>query len=209
MINNIGFGMLLMGICFSVLGLFGTLLGTLQARLTGNRRQAGLRVERPRFLSCSILSVGVGLVLSIVGSILTGSYAKETTLNYAGFGILLAGIAVLTLGMSGTAVTLVKGMWNLNKRIESEPRSIYGSIWAIGIGAMLLITGSLIAGSYAKTSLMNYSGFGMLLAGTGVFAYGLFETARFSTMGFLSGAWNISREQSDMLPRMKVSGLEL
>jgi hypothetical protein len=134
---------------------------------------------------------------------LTGSYAKETTLNYAGFGILLTGIAVLTLGMSGTAVTLVKGMWSLNKRIESEPRILYGSIWAIGMGAMLLITGSLIAGSYAKTSLMNYSGFGMLLAGTGVFAYGLIGTARFSTMGFLSGAWNISREQSAMLPRMK------
>jgi len=34
---------------------------------------------------------------------------------------------------------------------------------------------------------MNYSGFGMLLSGTGVFVYGLFETARFSALGYLSG----------------------
>lgn len=33
---------------------------------------------------------------------------------------------------------------------------------------------------------MNYTGFGMLLAGTGVFVYGLFETARLYAMGYLN-----------------------
>ncbi len=51
---------------------------------------------------------------------------------------------------------------------------------------MLLINGSLVASSYAKNTLMNYAGFGMLLAGTGVFVYGVFETARISATGYLS-----------------------
>jgi len=33
---------------------------------------------------------------------------------------------------------------------------------------------------------MNYAGFGMLLSGTAVFAYGMFETARMSAMGYLN-----------------------
>jgi hypothetical protein len=54
---------------------------------------------------------------------------------------------------------------------------------------MLIANGSLIASSYAKSSLLNYAGFGILLAGTGVFVYGLFETARIfatSAMGYLN-----------------------
>src|SRR5208283_6085896 len=81
-----------------------------------------------------------------------------------------------------------------------EPRIILGSVWAIGIGSMLIITGSLIASSYAKNTLMNYSGFGTLLAGTGIFVYGIFETARFSTMGYLNGKWICTTEQKEELP---------
>jgi hypothetical protein len=203
MMNGLGFGMLLTGICFFVLGIFGTVLGTLQGRLTGRRRRAGLKVDRPRFLYSSILSIGVGLVLIIVGSIVAGSFAKQTMFNYVGFGTLLVGVAVLTLGMSGAVVTILKSNWDQTGARGTEPQVMLGSIWAIGIGAMLLITGSLIASSYAKNSLMNYSGFAMLLSGTGVFVYGLFETARFSTIGLLSGKLTGHREQRDNLPRLK------
>ncbi len=199
-INGAGFGMLLTGICFFVLGIFGTLLGMLQTNLNKNRK-VGIRVDRPRFLTYSILSVGIGIVLTVIGSIVAGSYAKETIMNYTGFGTLLIGAAILSLGMSGTAVTILKSNWRLNENCgDREPRIILGSVWAIGIGSMLLITGSLIASSYAKNSLMNYSGFGMLLAGTGVFVYGIFETARFSTMGYLSGKWTCRTEQKETLP---------
>ncbi|MGA2385495.1 MAG: hypothetical protein ABSG33_03060 [Candidatus Bathyarchaeia archaeon] len=201
--NVDGFRMLLVGICFFVLGIFGTLLGTLQANLNRNRRQAGLRGACPRSLSSSILSIGVGLALIIVGSIVAGSAAKETITNYTGFGMLLVGIATLTLGMSGTAVTIVKSILDLNKEDSDEGRPVLGSIWAIGIGVMLLIIGSLIAGSYAKTTTMNYSGFGLMLSGTGIFVYGLFETARFSAMGYLSGRWAGNREKSDSEPRAR------
>src|SRR5208282_4163978 len=121
-------------------------------------------------------------------------------MNYAGFGMLLIGVAILSIGMSGTVVTILKSNWSLNgKRSDTEPRIILGSVWAIGIGSMLIITGSLIASSYAKNTLMNYSGFGMLLAGTGVFVYGIFETVRFSTMGYLNGQWTVHTEQKEKL----------
>src|SRR5208282_4910276 len=105
-----------------------------------------------------------------------------------------------SLGTSGTFVTILKSNWSLNGNRGSEPKIILGSIWAIGIGSMLIITGSLLASSYAKNTLMNYSGFGLLLAGTGVFVYGIFETARFSTMGYLSGKWTGRTEQKGELP---------
>lgn len=201
--NLAGFGTLLTGICFFVLGVFGTLLGIMQERLSHQRIQGGLRVDKPRFFSFRILSIGVGLVFMIVGSIVAGAYAKETTLNFAGFGLLLAGVAILTLGMSGTAVSIVKSTWKLNEDNEAEPGLILASIWGVGIGATLIITGSLIAGSYAKNSLMNYSGFGMLLTGTGVFVYGLFETVRLSAMGYLSGNRVAAWDLNDKIPDLK------
>ncbi len=197
-VNFAGFGMLLTGISCFVLGIFGSLLGILQTQLIKNKRQSTIK---PNVLINSILSVGIGIVFTLIGSILAGCYAKETIMNYAGFGMLLTGIAILSIGISGTVVAVIKSSLNLNgNRHYSEPRIILGSIWAIGIGSMLIITGSLIAGSYAKNSLMNYSGFSMLLAGTGVFVYGVFETARFSTMGYLSGKWTRSAEQKEKLP---------
>ena len=51
---------------------------------------------------------------------------------------------------------------------------------------MLLIIGSILSGMYEKNSFMNYTGFALLLAGTGVFIYGMFETAKISAMGYLS-----------------------
>src|SRR5208283_3029283 len=69
-INESGFGMLLAGICFFVLGVFGSLLGMLQTNLSKSRKQAGIRVDKPRFLTYSMLSVGIGIVFTVIGSIL-------------------------------------------------------------------------------------------------------------------------------------------
>jgi hypothetical protein len=191
-INGAGFGMLLTGICVFVLGIFGTALATLQTRLNETEKQSGVKVDKPRFLFYSILSIGIGIVLTVIGFIVAGSYAKETILNYTGFGMLLVGIAIFSLGISGTAIAILNNRWCLTGKRTSEgrPRVLLGGIWAIGIGSMLFINGSLIASSYAKNTLMNYSGFGMLLAGTGVFVYGIFETARISAMGYFSSRRN-------------------
>jgi hypothetical protein len=191
-LNYSGFEMLLSGICVFVLGICGTALATLT---TGVPRTAAgplgtsmLKIEKSKALFSSIMCMGIGLVLVVVGCIIADSYARETDMNFIGFGMMLSGVFVLGLGTIGTIVTFLRNRWHLTQRglNEYEPRVMLGSIWAMGIGSMLIITGSLIASSYAKNSLMNYAGFGMLLMGTGVFVYGIFETARFSAMGYMT-----------------------
>ncbi len=186
-INDSGFGMLLTGICVFVLGFFGTMLATLQTRINQDEAPFSFKVDRPRLLFSSILSMGIGTALTIIGSTMSRSYAKETLMNYTGFGLLLTGIAILSIGISGAVAEILKNGWYLNRRpCEDQPRIMFGSIWAIGMGSMLVIIGSLLAGSYEKSSLMNFTGFGMLLGGTGVLVYGIFETARISAMDLLS-----------------------
>jgi len=185
LINAAGFGTMLGGICISVLG-FGMMLTTIKTH-NHNPKIVGHKVDRPKFLFPSTLSIGIGTTLTIIGSIISRSYAKETMINYTGFGILLIGIAILSIGISGTVVAVLKNHWGLDgKRCPNEPRVLLGSIWAIGVGSMLVVVGSLLAGSFEKNSTLNFAGFGMLLAGTGAFVYGVFDTARISAIDFLN-----------------------
>ncbi len=184
-VNDAGFLMLLVGACVSLVGISTTMLTTLKIRRAIPEKVGSDIVGKPR-AQLGKLSIAMGILVIIAGSIVAGNYHKDTILNYVGFGTLLTGIAILSIGISKTVVSIFKNRLNLDAFTgEHEPRVVLGSIWAIGIGAMLVINGSLIASSYAKTTLMNYAGFGMLLAGTGVFVYGMFETARISAMGYL------------------------
>ena len=106
----------------------------------------------------------IGLVLAIIGSIVAGSYAKDTATNYAGFGMLLVGIAAFVTGVCSTATASVE-----NRLRKEAPECISGSrpptlclgIWAIGAGMVLSVIGSILASTYAKTSSVNSVGFGM------------------------------------------------
>jgi hypothetical protein len=190
LINNVGFWALLGGICVFVVGFFGTMLATVRTKISQNEPEPGasLKGKTPRFLYSGIAAMAVGTALTVIGAIIGRSYAKETILNYAGFGMQLAGIAALSICVTGIVATILKNRWLLKGKLTGveELHVELGSIWAIGIGAMLVIIGSLLAGSYEKSSLMNYAGFGTLLAGTGVLVYGIFETARISVVGFLN-----------------------
>jgi len=185
-INATGFGMMLGGISISVLGFFVMMFSTIRTH-NHDRKIVGHRVYGPRFLFPSIISIGFGTVLTIIGSIISRSYAKETMINYTGFGTLLLGIAILSIGISGALVAILKNRWGLDgKRCPNEPRVLLVSIWAIGVGSMLIVVGSLLAGSFEKNTILNFAGFGMLLAGTGAFVYGVFDTARISAIDFLN-----------------------
>lgn len=188
MINTAGFAMMLTGICVSVLGAFGAALGLLKIELNKKKNQLGIKVDRPRILFFSILSMGIGIVLFVIGSILANAYEKQSIMNYVGFVMLLSGVAILSLGISGTVASTLRSRLELDEECEGDyrPSVILGSIWAIGIGSMLIINGSLIASGYEKSTLMNYAGFAMLLVGTGVFVYGVFETARMTATGYLN-----------------------
>jgi hypothetical protein len=200
-INEVGYWSLLTGTGVFLFGVAGAAIITLKLR----KKRSGVKVAKPRFLFSSILLVGVAVALVIIGSILAGSYAKESIMNYAGFGTLLVGIAILSIGVAKTVVTTLKNRIYPNGKIGGKPRLIFGSIWAMSIGLMLLINGSLIASAYAKETLMNYSGFGMLLAGTSVFVYGLFETARISAMGYFSKRDSASLDMERLKQKEKLS----
>ena len=165
--------------------LFGV-AGTAIIGLKQRRNRSCVKVARPRGVSNTVL-IGIGVALVIAGFIVASSYAKESLLNYAGFATLLTGIAVVSVGAAKMVVAILKKrVYPDGKVDENKPRLIFGSIWAMSIGLMLLINGSLIAASYEKNSIMNCAGFGILLAGTSVFVYGLFETARISATGYFS-----------------------
>jgi len=190
-INTAGFGMLLMGIAVFIVGIAGAALGTVRIELNQNKK-VDTDLGIPKIVFFDIVSIGMGVISIVIGSILAGSFEKESLMNYMGFSILIFGVAILSLGASGTVVAILKFRLTLNEFTkEIRPGIILGSIWAIGIGAMLFINGSLISSSYAKNTLMNNAGFVMLLAGTGVFVYGMFETARISATGYLSNRQNI------------------
>ncbi len=191
LMNLAGFGMLLLGIAVFMVGISGTALGIVRIELNQNRKTAA-RVAMPKIMLFDIVAICIGVVFLVTGYILAGSFEKETLMNYTGFSVLILGVAILCLGASGTVVAILKFRLSLNDLGPNVKSGIIlGSIWALGIGAMLLINGSLIASSYEKNSLMNNAGFAMLLAGTGVFVYGMFETARISAMGLLSNKNNI------------------
>ncbi len=200
LMNTMGFGMLLAGIGVSVLGLSSAALGTVRIELNHDQQS---KVKAPRMLFFNIVALGLGVVFLVVGTILSGSYAKETLLNDSGFGMLISGVAVLCLGASGTAVAMLQARFYSANEDTTEPpsRRIFGSIWAIGIGTMLLIIGLILTGNYEKSSMMNYAGFGMLLSGAGVFVYGLFETAKASAMGYLN--YRLTRSSVKQAPRFE------
>lgn len=189
-INEVGYWSLWTGTGIFLFGVAGTAIIGLKRRPKQPRIKGakGVKVaKRSGGGFSNILFIAVAVALVIAGFIVAGSYAKESLMNYAGFATLLTGIAVLSVGVARLVVAILKKrMYPDGKVGGNEPRLIFGSIWAMSIGLMLLINGSLIAGSYEKNSLMNASGFGMLLAGTSVFVYGLFETARIATMGYFS-----------------------
>jgi hypothetical protein len=185
--NSAGFIMLLTGIGVFVLGLSGAAVGAIRIELQIGKK-SGSNVNLPKILFFDIGSIGVGVMLIILGLILTHNYVKQNSLNFAGFGMEITGIAVLSMGASGTGVAFLRSRIESGglKLREINPRAVMGSVWAIGLGVMLLLIGSTLSNSYAKSTLMNFTGFAMLLIGTAAFLLGGFETARFAATNYLN-----------------------
>jgi hypothetical protein len=160
-INYVGFGMLLSGIAILVIGLFGTVAKALKNYLERKETHVGIKVDIPKILFSSIWSIGVGIALTIIGSILGSSYEKETIMNYAGFGMQLAGIAVFVLSAFETARTSANIYMN-NKRAHIKlgiKANESFSQRARNFWKYLITTHSLynIAGIMGATSLLFFS----------------------------------------------------
>jgi len=186
LINDIGYITLLSGTAVFIVALSAMTITTI--KVLRSETPQTTKTKKPNNKRLRTILITTGIILTLSGSILATSYEKQTTLNYTGFGTLLAGIAILSIGITQTVVKIYRERWKLNQIYcdEKEPRIVLGNIWAIGIGAMIAINGSLTASAFEKTSILNYAGFGMLLAGIGIFIYGFFETARISAMGYIN-----------------------
>ena len=90
--NYLGFGMFLAGIAAIVFGGFGVVLTFLR------------EVKQQKVSSRGVWVIASGLSSFILGSILGSSFAKFSFENYLGFGMLLAGIALMIIGVVGTTV---------------------------------------------------------------------------------------------------------
>lgn len=188
LINDIGYMILLSGTGVFIIALSAMTITTVKVLRSETPQTTPTNQTTQKNKHLRTILVTLGIILTLSGSILAACYEKQTTLNYTGFGILLTGIAILSVGITQTAVMIYRERWKLNQIYcdENKPRIVLGNIWAIGIGAMIAINGALIGNSFEKTTLLNYAGFGMLLAGIGVFIYGFFETARISAMGYIN-----------------------
>lgn len=200
LINNVGFITLLVGITIAVLGFFGATIAALRI-LEHNGIKTNQRYKL-EFFTPVIAVMTAGTTLTVIGSILTRSYAKLTLTSDVGYCMLLAGIAVLGICVTATVVAIVKARLDLYCKLLGTEKAHVSlvSIWAIGVGAMLILIGGLLAGAYEKSSILNYTGFGMLLSGTGVFVYGFFETARISLLDFVDRRNKVEYNKIDNKP---------
>ena len=66
---------------------------------------------------------------------------------------------------------MVKSTGSAARTKENGQQALSGKAKLILVGLVLAIIGSVISGSYAKATLTNYTGFGMLLTGIAVFVF--------------------------------------
>ncbi len=119
-------------------------------------------------LSNKARAIVIGIVLAIIGHLISGSFAKETLTNYTGFILLVLGIIIFVVGTFATATTSYKT--HLNKQTPTnvnagKTKILFFSVWLIGIGIILAVVGSVLGSAFAKTSMINSVGYQLLLVG--------------------------------------------
>jgi hypothetical protein len=94
-------------------------------------------------LPSSMTAIAAGLILPLIGSVLSSNWARDTLINYVGFGMVLAGISIFVFGIVGTATKTLKACLDkktpagskvntaglLNRRICSRRRDCSGAYW--------------------------------------------------------------------------------
>ena len=148
-------------------------------------------------LPSSMTAIATGLILTLIGSVMSSNWARDTMINWVGFGMVLVGIGIFVFGIFGTAAKTLKV--RLDQKTPAcikvnTIRALIRRIWAVGVRIVLFIIGSIVGSCYAKETMLNYAGFGLQLAGIAFLVLGAFETARISANIYVS-----SKRASDML----------
>ena len=202
--NYAGFGMLLVGIAAFVVGSCSMASANIENRLRRDLPSMCSEGRRPP-ICVSIWLIGVGIILGVIGSILANTYARESIINMTGFGMLLVGIGIFMVGLSGTALGTVRIELNQNKKTGANvviPKIMFFDIVSIGIGVILLVIGSILAGSFEKESLLNYSGFSILIVGIALLCLGASGTV----IAILKFRLNLDKLEHDEVKPGKILG---
>ena len=125
------------------------------------------------------LLIAFGGLLFLFGSGLGNSFAKYTLENYFGFGMFLAGIAVIVFGGFGVVLTFLR-------EVKQQKVSFYG-VWVIASGLSSFILGSILGNSFAKFTLENNVGGGMLFSGIALMIIGVVGTTVTYVKTYLKG----------------------
>ncbi len=162
--NYAGFIMLLTGITTFVIGVFATAAAYLKPRLC-QEAPATLHLKRTRILFLSIWSIGIGIVLAVLGYILGGAYAgylilDSVSISSISYGLRLTGTGAFLIGVTATTIIGLKQRKKQPDIKGAKPKGRLSSGLLIGIAVILVITGFTLAGSYAKESIMNMQALG-------------------------------------------------
>jgi ABC-type uncharacterized transport system permease subunit len=76
-------------------------------------------------LPSSMTAIAVGLILTLIGSVVSSNWDRDTIINWVGFGMVLFGMVLFVLGIFGTAAK------TLNARLgqKTPARVLTRRIW--------------------------------------------------------------------------------
>lgn len=150
-----------------------------------------MKLQKP--LLSGLSAIIAGIVFSAAGSDACKSWAKFTIENYVGFGILSAGIVFIVLGIFLLAEGIFKTILAREKRIPrwlpsrfselSSLKSLFQKLHLFACGVALFIVGSLTGSTWAKFTIENYFGFGMLMVGSAALILGVVGIATAYVLG--------------------------
>ncbi len=139
-----------------------------------------LKRERP-FLN-GVVAIIVGAILLVAGSVVCSTYAKLSIQSYLGFSVLAAGIIVTVIGAFKTAEGIFRRIlskelrypkWLPPRFADISPAALFRNLQIVSYGVALALVGSVTASLFAKYSIENYVGFGLLLTGAAAIIFGV------------------------------------
>jgi hypothetical protein len=154
-----------------------------------------LKLTKP--LQNGLTAFIVGVALLVAGSVVCSNWAKYTLEAYAGFSLLLAGVLLLVLGAFKVVEDVFHRIlsrelrtprWLPPRFAEISPKSFFLNLQVASAGIAFALVGSLAASTFAKFTLENYLGFGLLLFGEAALVFGVIGVVA----AYLLGAKHIS-----------------
>jgi hypothetical protein len=146
-------------------------------------------------LTKGIAGLVAGIGLLIAGYQVNALYYRP--FGYVGFLLMVAGCVITVLGTFKTVEGILKRVlekelkrpkWLPPRITEISPTALFHNLQIVSYGLSSALVGSLIASTWAKFTIENYTGFGLLVVGLGVIIFGVFGIISGYIVGISHGA---------------------